>query len=300
MNEWEWNLLEDKTPVASPARRTTSSCKPGDRVRLRPRPGGDVMDLALAGKTATIEAIEQDYDGQIHLAVVVDDDPGRDLGLARQPGHRFFFARGSRAARGGDPTRPPPNRPILIAGIGNIFFGDDAFGVEVAQRLGSRPLPSGRPVVDFGIRGFDLACALLDGPDVAILVDACPRGDGAGHAARDRTGSHDARRASDADSRRSTRTGSIRSTFSGSRRRWAVGSSRDPGGRLRAGDARRRRRAMGLSDAGRRGGRRDPAHRIAGRSRRSPDVNRSSTDTSGAHVQGEVTMDKTSDRQQSD
>jgi hydrogenase maturation protease len=65
---------------------------------------------------------------------------------------------------------------ILIAGIGNIFFGDDAFGVEVARRLAARRLPEGVRVVDFGIRGFDLAYALLDGPELAILVDATPRG----------------------------------------------------------------------------------------------------------------------------
>ena len=63
----------------------------GDRVRLRPRGRADILDLALAGKTATVEAIEQDYDGQIYLAVTVDDDPGKDLGMLRQPGHRFFF-----------------------------------------------------------------------------------------------------------------------------------------------------------------------------------------------------------------
>lgn len=65
---------------------------------------------------------------------------------------------------------------ILIAGIGNIFFGDDAFGVAVAQRLAARPWPDGVRVVDFGIRGFDLAYALMDGPGLAILVDATPRG----------------------------------------------------------------------------------------------------------------------------
>jgi hydrogenase maturation protease len=65
---------------------------------------------------------------------------------------------------------------ILIAGIGNIFLGDDAFGVEVAQRLGRRSLPDGVRVVDYGIRGFDLAYAMLDGPEVTILVDAAPRG----------------------------------------------------------------------------------------------------------------------------
>jgi hydrogenase maturation protease len=66
---------------------------------------------------------------------------------------------------------------ILIAGIGNIFHGDDAFGVEVVNRLARRSLPAEARVVDFGIRGFDLAYALLDGYDVTILVDATS-GDG--------------------------------------------------------------------------------------------------------------------------
>lgn len=90
MNEWEWQLLEDKTLLQHVLVRGVA-VKQGDRVILRPRPGGDVFDLALAGKTAVIEAIEQDYEGQAHLAVVLDDDPGRDLGMMRQPGHRFFF-----------------------------------------------------------------------------------------------------------------------------------------------------------------------------------------------------------------
>jgi hydrogenase maturation protease len=65
---------------------------------------------------------------------------------------------------------------ILVAGIGNIFFGDDAFGVEVAQRLLRRELPEEVRVVDFGIRGLDLTYALLDGYETVILVDAAPRG----------------------------------------------------------------------------------------------------------------------------
>jgi hypothetical protein len=64
----------------------------GDRIRLRPRSRADVFDVALSGRAATIESIEQDLDGRIHLAVTVDDDPGRDLGGLRQTGHRFFFA----------------------------------------------------------------------------------------------------------------------------------------------------------------------------------------------------------------
>ena len=69
---------------------------------------------------------------------------------------------------------------ILIAGIGNIFLGDDAFGSEVARRLMVRKLPEEVRVIDFGIRGFDLAYALLDGYDVTIFVDATPRGEAPG------------------------------------------------------------------------------------------------------------------------
>ncbi len=66
---------------------------------------------------------------------------------------------------------------ILIAGIGNIFMGDDAFGSEVARELLKKDLPENVRVVDFGIRGLDLAYTLLDGiEDVTIFVDATPRG----------------------------------------------------------------------------------------------------------------------------
>jgi hypothetical protein len=64
----------------------------GDRVRLWPQKTADIMDLALAGREAVIEAIEQDLEDRVLLAVVVTDDPGRDMGLLRQPGHRFFFS----------------------------------------------------------------------------------------------------------------------------------------------------------------------------------------------------------------
>ncbi|HEY0547745.1 MAG TPA: hydrogenase maturation protease [Pyrinomonadaceae bacterium] len=65
---------------------------------------------------------------------------------------------------------------ILIAGIGNIFLGDDGFGCEVLKRLMLRTWPESVRVFDFGIRGFDLAYALMDGYDVTIFVDATPRG----------------------------------------------------------------------------------------------------------------------------
>jgi hydrogenase maturation protease len=69
---------------------------------------------------------------------------------------------------------------ILIAGIGNIFLGDDGFGVEVARRLSERDWPDGVSVVDFGTRGFDLAFAIVDECQAAILVDALGRGEAPG------------------------------------------------------------------------------------------------------------------------
>jgi hydrogenase maturation protease len=65
---------------------------------------------------------------------------------------------------------------VLVACVGNIFLGDDAFGVEMAQRLAQRSLPEGVTVMDFGIRSYDLAYALMDDWDLVILVDALPRG----------------------------------------------------------------------------------------------------------------------------
>ena len=90
MNEWEWQLLEDK-PALDQITVEGVEFKIRDRVRLRPRNGGDIMDVALAGKIGIIESIEQDYEGKVQLAIVMEEDPGKDLGFLRQPGHRFFF-----------------------------------------------------------------------------------------------------------------------------------------------------------------------------------------------------------------
>jgi hydrogenase maturation protease len=69
---------------------------------------------------------------------------------------------------------------ILVAGVGNIFLGDDAFGVEMVQRLRAVALPPEVTLADFGIRSFDLAYAMADGYDVIILLDATSRGDSPG------------------------------------------------------------------------------------------------------------------------
>jgi hydrogenase maturation protease len=75
------------------------------------------------------------------------------------------------------PTRREHGR-TLVAGVGNIFFGDDGFGVEVVRRLAPARLPDGVDVVDYGIRGVHLAYALLDGRyDTVIIVDALPSGE---------------------------------------------------------------------------------------------------------------------------
>lgn len=178
MNQWEWQLLEEKTPVDH-LEISGVEVRTGSRVRLRPRKGGDVMDIALAGQIATIECIEQDYEGKSHVCVVLDQDPGRDMGLLRQPGHRFFFDAEEVEPLSEEEAAqiPAPEKPgILVAGIGNIFLGDDAFGVEVIRRMAGLSLPASVRVSDFGIRGFDLAYALQDGYETTILVDACPHG----------------------------------------------------------------------------------------------------------------------------
>jgi hydrogenase maturation protease len=105
----------------------------------------------------------------------LEDDPARDLGKGRQLGHRFFLSPHEVQPLPDDGPDAPPRR-ILVAGIGNVFMGDDGFGVEVARRLARRTLPDGVDVVDFGIRGMDLAYALTSGYEAAILVDATARG----------------------------------------------------------------------------------------------------------------------------
>lgn len=69
------------------------------------------------------------------------------------------------------------HKHILVAGVGNVFLGDDGFGVEVVRRLAGRDLPEGVEVVDFGIRGMDLAYALQDDYETVVFVDATPRGE---------------------------------------------------------------------------------------------------------------------------
>lgn len=69
---------------------------------------------------------------------------------------------------------------VLVAGVGNIFFGDDGFGCEMARSLAKEPLPEHVRVVDYGIRGLHLAYDLLDGYEALVLIDALPGQQGPG------------------------------------------------------------------------------------------------------------------------
>ncbi len=99
MMEWnkDWNhdAAQAPEPADAPVESVTIfgvAVRPGDRVRLWPQKSADIMDMALKSKVAIVEAIERDFEDRLHLAVVLEDDPGRDLGMLRQPGHRFFFS----------------------------------------------------------------------------------------------------------------------------------------------------------------------------------------------------------------
>lgn len=172
MEGWD----EIRTPGRDSVDVAGVELRAGSRVRLLPRAGGDVFDIALAGRQARVEAVEEGVDGQLMLAVTVEDDPGQDLGVARQIGHRFFFAPDEVDPLPGEERRAAPKR-VLVAGIGNVFMADDGFGVELARRLAGEELPAGVEVRDFGIRGMDLVYALGEGCDAALLLDAVPRGE---------------------------------------------------------------------------------------------------------------------------
>ncbi len=88
----DWNPFEEAAAPPESVRVFGIELRVGDRVRICPKKKADIIDMALAGKIAVIEAIEQDFEDHIQLAVVLDDDPGREFGMMRQPGHRFFFS----------------------------------------------------------------------------------------------------------------------------------------------------------------------------------------------------------------
>jgi hydrogenase maturation protease len=169
-----WDRMQTRGPATVVAEGTPMTR--GSRVRLRPRSRADIVDMALDGQVAVVESVEQSEDGSFQLAVTLADDPGRDLGEARMPGHRFFFA-----VEEVEPLPPDLDTPagprVLVAGIGNVFLGDDGFGVEVVRRMSGRPTPPGVDVVEFGIRGMDLVYALQRDYQAVLFVDAAVRGE---------------------------------------------------------------------------------------------------------------------------
>jgi hydrogenase maturation protease len=174
-----WEELERRGPDAVDVGGV--AVRAGSVVRLEPRQtGGDIFEVALAGRTGVVHEVLQDLEGRIQLAVTVTDDPGRDLGAMRRPGHRFFLAPDEVEPLEAEGIASAPARRVLVAGIGNVFLGDDGWGVALAGRLATRALPPGVEVADFGIRGMDLAYAMQDGYAAVVLLDAVPRGEAPG------------------------------------------------------------------------------------------------------------------------
>ena len=186
----------------------------GSRVLLRPSRRADAQDLFFADRVARVTSVHEDVDGEQHVGVVLEDDPAADLhdwygrylyfapdevepfserstkceavgvhGTSSRAGHcRRSGAR--RAVRAGYPAVPADaahvcmarfiTSQILVAGIGNIFLGDDGFGPEVIRHVEQQPADPRVRLVDYGIRGMHMAYDLLDGCDALVLVDALP------------------------------------------------------------------------------------------------------------------------------
>ena len=125
-----WEALERSAPDAVEIGGV--EVRRGSRVRLRPRAGADVFDLALDGRVAVVESIEQDIGGRRPPAWSWRTTPAATSARRAQPGHRFFFAPDEVEPL--PPSRAAPRRSarVLVAGIGNVFLGDDGFGVALA------------------------------------------------------------------------------------------------------------------------------------------------------------------------
>jgi hydrogenase maturation protease len=158
----------------------------GTLVRLRPSRRADAQDMFLTGRIAVVNQVLTDVDDTTHVAVALIDDPAAELHdwygryLHFAPSELEPLAVTDRCLKPAetavcDSRVGTAGRRVLVAGIGNVFLGDDGFGPEVARCLQlGEPLPDGVRVADYGIRGLHLAHDLLAGYDVLILVDALP------------------------------------------------------------------------------------------------------------------------------
>jgi hydrogenase maturation protease len=151
----------------------------GARVRLHPRRRSDAQDFFVDGRTASVAGVFNDVGGDVYLAVTVDDP---DADLQQWHGRYLYFHPDEVEVltEMSDPDGRPTEARVLVAGVGNIFLGDDGFGVEVAGHLDPTAVPSGVKIADFGIRGVHLAYELLEGYDTLVLIDAVSRGDAPG------------------------------------------------------------------------------------------------------------------------
>ena len=144
----------------------------GAKVVLRPEFGRAPQDNVWADRQATIERIYRDYEDGYHIAVTVDDDPGQEL--MRDIG-RYLYFKPAEVDGPRDVTKKL-EKQILIAGVGNAWLQDDAFGGEVARRLRERELPSGVSVMDVGTSGLDLAYEVMRGYSALVIVDVSKQG----------------------------------------------------------------------------------------------------------------------------
>ena len=154
----------------------------GSLVRLRPGARrADAQDMFLVGRIAEVQAVLHDVENNPYLAVSLAGQPDEDLRIAHG---RFLYFMPDEVEPHEDGVNGPVSGPVsgrtLVAGVGNVFLRDDAFGVEVIRLLSGRPVPDGVQVKDFGIRGVHLAYDLLDGCELFVLVDAAQRGEAPG------------------------------------------------------------------------------------------------------------------------
>jgi len=168
------DFFGDRPRPGVPARRRVRADPRRPRHSPPRRAGPTFSTSPLDGQgSPSSTPIEQDLEGGIHLAVVVDDDPGK--GPRRTETARptaFFFRPDEVEPLGGRRTGGSDWRASSSPGSATSSSANDAFGCEAARRAGGTAAAGGGwRVVDFGIRGFDLAYALLDGYDGAILLE---------------------------------------------------------------------------------------------------------------------------------
>lgn len=172
VSAWESFLNRSGTPADQTVEVSGRPVSKGSRVRLHPGRRADAMDMFLEGQTATVAGVQRDLEDRVHIAVTVDAEQAADL--HDWYGRYFYFGPEEIELLDSVAERTPR---VLVAGIGNVFFGDDGFGSAVIGRLAAQSLPEWVRVKDFGIRGVHLAYELLDTSyDTTIIVDAMARG----------------------------------------------------------------------------------------------------------------------------